>query len=423
MKVFGKGIINAISEHIISLFAENLEIEETRLKEHTLKVLQDIIHPIIEKMDRDIEHPQCIWNSSIRQELKDCIKRQLEYYHKNNKEKDYKLIHEFLSLQYSSYKNEDRVDGVFVKILNSHPYMKIVNPSRIACSFFKEIENVEQKELSLNNDLLTRTISLFEALSNIIVYQKHIDISILKEHNIQVLCDFLDSRFDLLPKWKDTVHNFIWSIIIEMSKLPKQVTLLSSTIDFNRTILLKLNQQNNENQINIILSCLENFISQPDCDELFITHGFLINFLKHSFNDKMEKKLRFIFLRFSQIILCRMAKKANQILFTNILPRSFIDFLIEEPPRKQEDLLNVFDFENKTIELIWSKELKEKVMEGLDLEWNNIENQLLKGKKFILWKEPAVSYISDIENRGEIVVSGVILSIYIQNPWTKLKVI
>lgn len=423
LKVFGKAIINALSEHIVCMFSENLELEGTKLKEYSLKVIQEIIHPIIEKTEKDIEHPQCIWNESTRHEFKNCIKRQLEYYHKNFKEKTYQIIEEFTSLKYSSYENEDRVDGVFIRILNSHPYMKITNPSRIACGFFLEIEKVDQNDLSTSHDLLIRAISLFESLSNIIVYQKQLDISILNEHNIKVLCNFLDSRFDLLPKWKETVHNFIWNIIMEMSKTAKQVFQLSSSTSFKRTILLKLNQLNNDSQTSTILSCLENFVSQPDCDEILFISGFLINFLRHSFNEKMERKFRWTFLRFSQTLLSRMVKKMNKIMLTNILPKFFIDLLIEEPPRKQEDLTNIFDLEHfNTVELIWCKELKEKVIQALDLEWNNIENQLMKEEKIVLWKEPAESYISNIENKGEIVISGVILGVFMQNPFIKLKV-
>lgn len=426
LKTYGKAIKNIFSDHIFNMLVDNLEVVAHRIKEPGPKTILECIQIAVDKLGKEIEHPQCIWNASTREELKAAFKEQLEVYHKNpaavTEENCLSILKE---LKYTAHKDEVIIRRVFIRILNKDPYMSITNPSELIISLIKEMAKITLQDIEADTQLCTRAVSLFESLSNILFYQKGIDLKLFTQNRIQVLCNFIIQDTEKIAKYLEKINHNVWSVLIEISKESRQAIALILTIKFQKIALYILTKLTNETLIKNILCCFDNIINQKESDEILLNFGFLIIFLNYAFDKSCEKKYRHSFIKYSQILLIRAKLEGNIGILYNIIPQSLLEHITDEPVTKSEELLEFLDTEHTDLYLIWNKEINAKVIEALLAEKRKIEDALSNNKELIveMWKPPSISYISDIVNRGEIVISGIIISEYIKSPNIRFKVL
>ena len=421
LKSYGEAIKVILGEYILLMIVDNLEVVGHRIKEGSNKYLLEMLSKINEKLWKNIEHPQWIWNESTRLELNKTIKEQIEFYHSNAELSPSNCVSILLKHQYSAHKDEIIVDGMFARILNKDPYMRMDHPSRIMKAIILEIDKFSVQELEANPHLLPRTISLLEALNNIFVYQKGLELYTLTTANIKALCKFLNPAEDIIPKEREKIYDFIFSIIIEISKDSKAAMILISTVEFTKISLIILTRFNNEYLFKRIFVCFESIISIPEADDIFINSGLILIFFKIALDEKIERKFRISFFKYAQIILGRRKYEGKIIALLNVIPKSFLDNIIEQTTCKAENWIDYIDKESCDLNLIWDKEIKNQIFLALDTEQKKINEDLAQNQDKVIWKEPVNSYISAYVNKGEIVVSDVILRVYINNPYVRIK--
>ena len=421
LKTYGEAIKVIFGEYIILMIIDSLEVIAHRIKERSNKPLLDLLAKINEKLWKDIEHPQWIWNESTRTELNKAIKEQLEYHHTNTEINNSNCMSVLAKLQYTAHKDEIIVDGMFARILNKDPYMRLDYPSRIMKAIIQEIDRFSVQELETYSYLLPKTISLLEALNNIFVYQKGLDLHTLTTANIKALCKFLNPAEDKIPKDREKIYDFIFSIIIEISKDIKAAIILMSSIEYQRLSLYILTKFSNEYLYKRIFVCLESIINIPEVDEILINTGLIVVFLKLAFDEKIDRKFRTSFYKYFQIILSRRKYEGKINSIQYIIPKSILDGIIEPPSIKPENWIEYIDREFCDLNLIWDKEIRSRVNLALEAERKKIEESLKLSQDIIVWKEPETSYISAFINKGEIVVSDVILRVFINTPHVRIK--
>lgn len=421
LKTYGETIKVILGEYIILMIVDSLEVVAHRIKERAAKPLLEMLTKINEKLWKNIEHPQWIWNESTRTELNKAIKEQLEFYHTTTEINNNNCMSILAKLQYTAHKDEIIVDGMFARILNKDPYMRLDYPSRIMKAIIQEIDRFSVPELEKYPYLLPRTNSLLEALNNIFVYQKGLELHTLTTANIRALCKFLNAAEDKIPKDREKIYDYIFSIIIEISKENKAALVLISAVEFQRLSLYILTRFSNEYLYKRIFVCLESIITIPEADEILINSGLIVIFLKLAFDEKIDRKFRTSFYKYVQLILTRrkFEGKLNAIPF--IIPKSILDTIIEQPSIKPENWIEFIDKDFCDLNLIWDKEIRARVNLALEAEKKKIEEDLKLNQDVISWKEPVSSYIIAFVNKGEIVVSDIILRVYINTPYVRIK--
>jgi len=431
---FSKIIQKLICDYIMRLIVNNIEVVAHRIKEPNLKTITEILEQSIEKLQKNIEHPECLWNESTRLELSNSIKLQLEFYHNNplsQNSSETKFAEILEKLEYTAYNEEIIVGGVFIKLLNKDPYMNFSKPTATMKDIIQELSTIEKARLSEENSIiLNKTIALFEALNNIIVYQKGLDLNAIIQTDIKIICSFLDPFSDVIPKNLEPIYNHLLGILLELTKDHKQTSNIISTFSFIKLLLNISATQKNEFVLKRIMVCLENIIGQQDCDAILVKSGLLIMFLKNAIDRNTDKKYRLPFFGFALTILGRNGLDADYFKkIQNVVPKQLLEILLQEKNLKNdeikiEDLLNYLDNEHREICLIWNTELYIKTIEALKNEAEKILENIKKidSETEPKWEPPVESYIAPYINKGEIVIQEIVLSVYNKNPFVKIMV-
>ena len=423
LKSFGTVVQKMFCDHILRLIISGMEVVAHRIKESPLKVNTDALQQVLEKLDKNMEHPECLWTESTRKELRQAIKDQIEFYHTAPEinEKNFACVLE--KLDYSAYQNEIIIGGVFIRLLNKDPYMHFTNPTRIMRELIHELGLVDISKLGSDEALLARTVAISEALNNIIVYQKGLELHAITQESVKVLCSYLDPGTDAIPKHREAIYTNVLSILLELTKDNKQTVNIVTTAEFLRVALSALIKLNNEYVTKRVVACLENVVSQSECDEAVVNSGLLLVFLKHAFNTGTERRYRQLFFSFAQTVFARTKLAGKAAAVQLLIPRPLLEKFIDDQDKKAEDWIDYIDNERKEVILIWSKPLRVKVNSALEAEVGQISAAAAqKSGSPVLWNEPKESYISGEVNKGEIVVNDIVMSVYISCPYVKIKV-
>ncbi len=429
LRTFAGVVQKMFCDHILRQMVSGLEVVAHRVKETPLKASTDGLIQLLEKLDKNMEHPECLWTESTRNELRKAARDQLEFYHNESAtvdEKNFVCVLE--KLEYSAYKSEIIIGGVFIRLLNKDPYMHFTNPTRIMRELVQELGRVDVANLDGDESLLARTVALSEALNNIIVYQKGLELNAITQESVKVLCGYLDPGTDAVPKGREAIYTNVLSILLELTKDSKQTVNIVRTPEFVRVAINALAKLSNEFVTKRVMACMENIVV-PDVtlrlesDSSLVESGLLLVFLKHAFNQAADKRYRQLFFGFVQTVLIRTRLEGRAGAVQKMVPRPLLERVVEEQERKADDWIDYIDGERREVMLVWNKPLHEKVCGALESEVGKILAEA--GKKSsdpLVWQEPKESYIESEVNKGEIVVGDIVLSVYIRCPYVRIKV-
>ncbi len=424
LRSFGKVVQHMFCDHILRTMVTGLEVVAHRVKESSVKSCTDVLAQVLEKLDKNMEHPECLWNESTRSELKKAIRDQLEFCHQTPAPLDDKTFAGVLEkLEYTAYRNEIILGGVFIRLLNKDPYMHFTNPTHIMRELVRELGTVDIAKLSTDEALLVRTVALFEALNNIVVYQKGLELHVITQEGIRVMCSYLDPGTDVVPKHREAIYTNVLSILLELTKDTKQTLSIVTTNEFQRLALSTLIKLKNEYVTKRVMACMENIVAQTECDDSLLSSGLLLVFLGHVFNNKTDRRYRQLFFSFAQTVLVRIRLEGKADAVQSLVPRPLLERIVDDPSRKPEDWIDYIDAENREVTLVWNKGLREKVGEALEAEVGQVVAIMAKSGEPVIWVPPKESYIAGEINKGEIVVNDIVLSVYIKCPYVKFKVV
>jgi len=413
---FGKMIQTFLCEYILRLLLPNVEVVTNKIKEPSKKITIDLIIQAMEKLDKDIDHPECLWNESTRKELYDAVKSQYEFYHTTKDINESNFANILSSLKYTAHKEEIKVGGLFIRLINKDPYMKFINPT----GTIRNIMKTSLKSEMVDNDSLNITKALLGALYNIIIFQKGIDLNVIDKEDIKTLCDFIDPTVDEIPNERIAIYNIVFDILAELTKYPRQTLNIIQCKGFVKLAFYQLRHHKNVYLQRAVIVCMENIIQQAECNDDIVNSGLLLIFLSNGLNRGVEKPYRIAQFRYAQGILAQKSESRLKSLGM-IIPKILLEQFAEKDYKTSSEWIEYLDEDRQEILYIWDKELRECVIKGLEAEIAKAESKVMN-EELIPWEPPKESYISGRFNKGETVVGDVILTMFIRNPYVKIRV-
>jgi hypothetical protein len=208
---------------------------------------------------------------------------------------------------------------------------------------------------------------------------------------------------------------------VQTCALPISVNIVQCRA-FVKLAFYQLMHHSNPHILKAVMECLENIIVQPECDNELANNGILLVLLSNGINRELDKSLRITQFRYAQEILIRNPKLIQEL--SMVVPKILLEQFVESNYRAATEWINYLDEERQEIYYIWSKELYNCIMKGFEAEITKMEEQVMnkQDENPIMWEVPKESYISEQFNKGEIVVEDVIVSMYIRNPYVKIRV-
>ena len=416
LKSFGEVAKKLLSKYIMNQILLDMEVAGEIIKGPGTKTVVGTLQPTCEKLARDIELPYFIWNSETRKELALALQEQISAVVSKSGDAPPCYVKAIAEFEYASYKNELIVDGVFVKMINKDPYMRVEDPFSFITAAIQELDKASD---------VSKIVSLLDAINNLVVYQKGFELGILSQAAIKALCRFIQCGPPEDSKSWERVLNYGFGVFIEACKEVKQVLGLMESNDFCRALLAPLCSMKNDFLVKRVMGCLEGVVANRDCDAYLMNKGFIIVLLRIVFDESCPKPHRLASFKIIQAVLIRQRAEDKASYFACFVPKHILERIMDlncTSPSEEESAINSLLSDHADIYLTWNGELRTRTKEILGEECKKVEGWTMDSAQPLWIEIPKEPIIELYINKGEVVVCDVVLSRYISSPAAKLKV-
>ena len=313
---FGKIIKALISDYVIQVLIADIDGSAgVRIKEAAIyEPFRELIKVVIERLSKDMEHPYFIWNADTRSQFVATVNDRIEFHLNNSAILDSSFSSFFSGFRYKSYEKEIIVEGVFLRLLNKDPYMRLMEPAKFLASLAKEVSQVKLEDILKNEELANRLSYLMESMANMIIYQKGMDLNIVSGELINHLCGWLSLEQSEKPsniKGLETIHKSIYGILSEIAKDTRYSGKVLCSPKFRQYSLSILIQKSSiasssplSNLTKMLLGIFESSNSR-DNDDAIVSQGYLVLFFLQIFATELDKKQRATLFKIIQEVLKR----------------------------------------------------------------------------------------------------------------------
>lgn len=411
LKIFGELTKRILNKYLLDQILAEISVADDQIKEPETKAVVEVLKPVCEKLVKDIELSYFTWNAETRKELSAILVAQIELIRGGGEKFYSKELEEF---EYKAYKNELVVDGVFVKIINRDPYMRIADPFSFICASVKEL--AKQDFNNLNPEAISRLEHIMDAANNVAVYQKGFELGAIPQEINLGLCKLLTTE---PAKDLDRLTGYAFSMLIESAKQPRQALALLELNEFVRPLLFHLGKLTDETMTRRFMACLEVINGHRDCDTLLIDKGVVVVLLRLVFGESFPRPYRVAAFKVVQTSLAR--QKSDIGKFEHLVPLIVLERIADQLTIDESDWVDILSTDKADIYLVWNKALRDKINQFLQEEVNKVEEWAESGQGF--WREmPREPKIQEYVNKGEMVLSDILLSRYIAFPCVKIRV-
>ena len=393
--LFCKALRNLMGDFLVSKIVADLEAPEQ----------------VLALLNKDVEHPNLVWNQKTRTELRTILKRQLDLVLSSPQAAE-NFVRHFVDFGYVAYKDELMIDSVFVRGINRDPSIKLENPGRFFVSAVRSLASTSD---------LSRVAVIAEAIYNVVIYQKAIETVGVSQEMIQVL-----EKVMVGNQGSERIVDSVLGVFGEMAKSgnEKAAVLLMQDENFFDTLIHKLCAYNATGNTHATwaVDCVAALAKHKECEELVIKDGCAIVLMCIAFDFAADKKLRTSAVESLAALLSQEKFEERGKVFSYFVPRQLLEQIVTRGQKHAGEVLETVDADNFDAYLVWNAELRRKVREGLQAEKLRILEGAEKSPK-ILWADMEKDVCIDQEvNRNEILVSDVVLSSFVKCPMLRLKV-
>lgn len=190
----------------------------------------------LKNLKSEIKNPEFIWDNLLRKEL---LLRIFNILTKINNSQSVNFLEEMKNFQYESYKNELKINNVYVKLYNLNPTWEFKEPNEILEAL---------KDRIIQSDDYTVIHQLLLALSNVIVNSKASELQLIKDEKfVQKFYSLLKlDRNEVSKEVMDTVVPACLNLLVIFSSKSSSVKFVLNHSTF--FILICIIDQNNSKQ-------------------------------------------------------------------------------------------------------------------------------------------------------------------------------
>jgi DnaJ family protein C protein 13 len=435
--LYGKPIEAMLSPYVASFFVE------ASLNPHDL----------LKMLTSNVEIPYLIWNNSTRAELIDYLEVQQKGIIQSGECPDESYGADF---EITSHKSELRVGNIFIRIFNRQPSY----PLRDAADFVQALLNYVgsqsqyiQSALSLSDEMTLDT----SAYQNVESCLKSLALAIKFNPGVEIKCiGYFKLLFSLLminqlPNVQDMalhviknitnngqcvtdignsdVSVYLWMILyasrssLKSEKSNEQSSTSSPNknrandkINSSDTISNIYHDNDPISRTMLILDILLPMIANTQLVKETISKGGLV-YLVDLFCNCTDETIR---LRSSDLMARVTVDKLSGFQATLILNRFLPMIIVDAMKNSAKDAIGLFDNNQENPELIWNNEMRHHIRVSTGKLAREIYEEQVKNPDYC-WQMPQDFNLLNATNQEELVVAGVYLRLFNQNPTWVLR--
>jgi hypothetical protein len=351
---------NKILKQLLSLKKDDAKFKE--ILDSCLSVLNKQLYidtinndSFLNKLKSNIENPEFIWNKNLRAELKSKIYELLLQILEG---KNIDAVGELKNFKYLSFKDELRINSVYIRIYNKNPTWQLNDPDL----FISEV-----KEFLITCDDPELLEELVNSISNAIVYSKANDRVLNEENFIEkfyklLKLDILGNKNKNMSEKQTRIIPACLGLLVIFSTNERFLNLVLSPRTFYNLLLI-IDEYNTNEYIEPIIKLLRNILKIPEFIEKMNLSIFLfllkkVILLKNTINKSNKEivnTLRIEILKaIKKFILNEKVGFAIRSLFEFYLPDRIIDNLFTT--KDVGDITVTLDSELELPDLIWNND-------------------------------------------------------------------
>ncbi|KAL1502231.1 hypothetical protein ABEB36_007404 [Hypothenemus hampei] len=393
------------------LYSENnvliLDILKSLLTPYVVSHLTND-HPeeILKILNSNTETPYLIWNNETRSELVDLLNEQID----TREHVDFNVA---TSFKFSAHREELVIGGVFIKIYNQQPAFPVQNPKNFVVDLLGFLQN--QSEFLFNlanvaysvtkNNKLNHSAMALRALANVIRNNAAVELQCLGHFRL---------LFCLLSVNDVPIQSETLNVIAVVTRNNECISDIASCEVLHFLLLALYDLSEHHQQLVEILSAL---VTNTKIVKEALNKGavlYLLNLFCNSMNFQVRQSAAELLARMT---VDKLVGPKVKIATEAFLPPIFLDAMRDSP----ETSINMLESSHEHPELIWNDEARNRVCTIISRLADEFYNEQSSNSS-IQWKKPDTNGVSTLIDPNEIIIGGVYLRLFIENPaWTLRK--
>lgn len=411
-------------------------------------------HDLLKMLTSNVEIPYLIWNNSTRAELIDYLEAQQKAIIQSGESPDESYGADF---EITSHKSELRVGNIFIKIFNSQPSyslrdapgfvqallnyigsqsqyiqsaLSLSSESALDSDAFQNVEHC-LKSLALaikfNQGVEVKCIGYFKLLFSLLMVNQLPNVQDMALHVIKNITSNGQCVDDI---GKSDVLVYLWMILYNSrssiaakeasgqtpaSSPTKQHVKTNTSADTN-TVSSIYHDDNPVSRTMLILNILLPMIASARLVKETIAKGGLV-YLVDLFCNCTDEDIR---LKSSDLMARVTVDKLSGFQASLILQRFLPMIIVDAMKNSAKDALSLFDNNQENPELIWNNEIRQHIKTSTSKLAKNIHEEQVEDPAYC-WQMPQDFNLLTASNQDELVVAGVYLRLFNQNPTWVLR--
>lgn len=356
---------------------------------------------LLKSVTANVEMPFLIWDNGTRQELLSFIEKQLETLYKTGQHSP----HSAPSFSFECLQNELKIGGVYIRVYNEQPKTVIPEPGTVLAAFMEYLTEERRAEIDGTGDRTKRLEHMkmvLVAVKNLLVQHHGAEAGLANVQAMTLLFSFLDIRDD-----SGVQHAALEAIAIATTNTKCVEAIAEAGVV---PMLLPLLQTCPPLRVQL-LKTVQKLVSSSKIVADAVSHGGVL-YLLDVFCNADETGVR----SQSAAVVARIAADKMHgpkfsITLAKFLPQTFLAVMREDA----DSAVATFDSNQENPELIWNDTTRSELQQHLARM--SAEFASLKAENAAnTWKMQEGSEVQFHELKGELVVGGVYIRLFLKQP-------
>lgn len=377
------------------------------------QLLRDDAKSMLKILNSNVENPYLVWNNGTRAELVDYLEKQEKELVRSGTSPDPSYGADFM---FEQRKSELIVGDIYVRIYNSQPLFQLEEPAVFARSLLdflgsqaQYLHSAQALDQHMTNGNSEKRLSDIEvcllALYNVIKHNPGVELQCIG--HFKLIFSLL--RLTHCPH----IQSLAVQVISSISGNQLCVNDIANAEVLVNLILVLYQKVSNSELIQMQTSVIDSLLPLMSNTQLIkeaLAKGaplFILNIFTNSGNSLLREKCAEILAKMTND---KLVGPKIKLILCKFLPILFVDAVRDSP----QAAVIMFDKPQENPELIWTDSSRSQVMNTIKSMTQEWQSSLVKDSSLI-WKI-ADDFQAYTPPQGEIVIAGVYVRLFIDNP-------
>ncbi|KAM3956718.1 receptor mediated endocytosis 8 [Aphomia sociella] len=364
------------------------------------KLSQEDTHELLKMLTSNWRTPYLVWDNSTRAELRDALRNS-----RTLLDEDAELV---APLCYSAHQGLVPVGGVYIDIYNEQPDFPIDNPQQFILDLLKFLQ--VQTKADMTNERVEHITLALTAVANVIIKHPGVEIQCIGQFGL--IFGLLSARAH--PNLQDAA---LRAVLAAAGSRECVEDIAASGVLGHLLALLPVRPPRPE-----ALTALAALLANTTLVKEALSKGAVIYLLDLFCNSKIPETREASVELLARMMADKLHGPKVRLMLSRYVPGVFAEAMREAGAA---NVLHMFDAQHEHPELVWSDDARRRVVAHVSRLRDRHQSDQLRDPNVTFEDRETLERMSAGEETwappGEVVVAGVYLKLYLQNPQWNLR--